>query len=97
MSFNLSGYEKDKIGMFSFAIYTFLGCISFIIVIVLVDYYFLIQKESVYLETLMEGTEDSKEYKMNQIQSLNKYEVKDGIKTIPIKEAINKTVEYYND
>ena len=92
MGFNLSGYEKDKIGMIPFAVYTFFGCIFFILLVVLIDYYFLIEKESVYLDTLTMGTEESKEYKNNQIESLNNN--KDGR---PIKEAIDLTVQYYNE
>ena len=91
MGFKLTGYEKDNIGIFSFAIYTFFGCLSFIIVIVLVNYYFLIEKESVYLDTLTRGTDHSKEYKRSQMEILNKHNI------IPINDAITKTVEFYND
>ena len=83
--------------MFSFAIYTFMGCAFFILVIILIDYYFLIQTESVYLDTLTKGTEYSKQYKRNQIESLNKNDNIDGVETKPIKKAITEAVEYYND
>ena len=103
MSFDLSGYEKDnKISMTSFALYTIAGTISLIIVVLVLSFYFFLERERMYNEIVLQGgTEETKDFKIKQMRILNSYGNKndDGLESerIPINKAIKKTLDYYND
>ena len=102
MSFNLRGYEKDNMSMASFGMYTIAGVATLIAVILLLSFYFFIEKERIYNETVLQGgVEESMNFKVKQLRILNSYGNKsdDGIETsrIPINEAIAKAVDFYND
>ena len=98
MGFNLSGYEKDNINVIPFAFYTIIGCVFFIIVAIFIHYYFIIQQETIYSDTLTKGTTKSENYKKNQLEILNKEgSLDDSTKLVPIETAITKALQYYND
>ena len=102
MGFDLSGYEKDSIKMSSFGIYTIAGLFVLIIVIVLLSFYFFIERERIYKETVLQGgIEKTTDFKNTQIRILNSYGNRgdDGVETsrIPINEAIKNAVDYYID
>ena len=103
MSFDLSGYEKDnKISMTSFTLYTIAGTISLIIVVLVLSFYFFLERERMYNEIVLQGgTEETKDFKIKQMRILNSYGNKndDGIESarIPINNAITKALSYYND
>ena len=102
MSFDLKGYEKDRIKMTSFGIYTLAGIITLIAVILLLSFYFFIERERIYKETVLQGgIEKTTDFKNTQIRILNSYGNRgdDGVETsrIPINEAIKNAVDYYND
>ena len=102
MGFNLTGYEKDNISIASFGMYTIAGVATLIAVILLLYFYFFIEKERIYNEAVLQGgVEKTTDFKINQMRILNSYGNKgdDGVETsrIPINEAIKNTVDYYND
>ena len=103
MGFDLKGYEKDNnMSMTSFALYTFAGTITLIIVIAAISFYFFIEREAMYDEIVLQGgTEETIDFKIKQIKILNSYGNKDGngleSERIPINKAIKKTLGYYND
>ena len=103
MGFDLKGYEKDNnMSMASFALYTFAGLMTLIIVIAALSFYFFIEREEMYDEIVLQGgTEESKDFKIKQIRILNSYGNKndDGLESerIPINKAIKKTLDYYNE
>ena len=103
MGFDLKGYEKDNsMSMTSFALYTFAGIITLIIIIAAISFYFFIEREWMYDEVVLQGgTEETKDFKIKQIRILNSYGNKndEGIESsrIPINDAIKKALNYYND
>ena len=103
MGFDLKGYEKDNsMSMTSFALYTFLGTITLIIVIAAISFYFFIEREGMYNQIVLQGgTQETKDFKIKQLRILNSYGNKndDGIESsrIPINDAIKKALNYYND
>mgnify|MGYP006131892255 FL=1 len=102
MGFDLTGYEKDSIKMSSFTLYTVSGIAVLIIVILLLSFYFFIERERIYKETVLQGgVEKTTDFKNTQMRILSSYGNKgdDGVETsrIPINEAIENAVDYYND
>ena len=54
MGFDLKGYEKDNnMSMTSFALYTFAGAMTLIIVIAALSFYFFIEREGMYDEIVL--------------------------------------------
>ena len=102
MGFDLTGYEKDSIKMSSFALYTVAGTLLLIAVVALLSFYFFIERERIYEETVLQGgVEKTTNFKKTQMRILSSYGNKgdDGIGTsrIPVNEAIKNAVDYYND
>ena len=102
MSFDLTGYEKDNIGIKSFFIYTIIGVTLFFIIIFFLLLYYDMERERLYDEIVLQGgTEETMEYKIQQNRILNSFGNKNdnGIESsrIPIADAIQKTIKYYND
>lgn len=89
MGFNLTGYEKDNIGMKSFAIYTTVGVIALILVIVATSFYMFLEVELAYNENVTEAQiEETVNYKEKESQFLNSHSMKEGI---------GKALDYYNE
>ena len=103
MGFDLTGYEKDNsMTMTSFAIYTFAGIITLLVVVAALSFYFFIEREKMYNEIVLQGgVEESLDFKIKQNRILNSYGNKndDGIESsrIPINNAIKKALEYYDN
>ena len=89
MGFDLTGYEKDNIGIKSFAIYTVAGVIALILVIVATSFYMFLEVELSYNENVTEAQiEETVIYKEKQSQFLNSHSLKEGI---------SKALDYYNE
>ena len=89
MGFDLTGYEKDNIGIKSFAIYTLVGVIALILVIAATSFYMFLEVELSYNENVTEAQiEETVIYKEKQSQFLNSHSMKEGI---------SKALNYYNE
>tara|TARA_Y100001970_G_C14230133_1_gene858075 strand:+ start:1648 stop:1959 length:312 start_codon:yes stop_codon:yes gene_type:complete len=103
MGFDLTGYEKDNnMTMTSFVIYTSAGTIALLLVVAALSFYFFIEREKMYDQIVLQGgVEESIDFKVKQNRILNSYgnQNDDGVESsrIPINNAIEKALEYYND
>ena len=89
MGFDLTGYEKDNIQLKSFGLYTIVGIIALIVVVVLTSFYIFLEIEKSYDENVTQAViKDTDNYKKKQEQFLNSHK---------IKESGSKALEYYND
>lgn len=100
MSFELKGYEKDNMSMKSIALYYFLGSGALILCVVLVSFYFSIEKENYYRKNVMqiesESTIEYKRFEKEFLQSYNLIDKENKIYSIPIDEAIKMVEKKYS-
>jgi len=89
MGFDLTGYEKDNMQMNSFGLYTLLGIIALIAIILLTAFYMFLEVERAYDQNVTQAEiKESIDYKERQNQFLNSHQ---------IKKSLDKAVEYYNE
>ena len=89
MGFDLTGYEKDNIGMKSFAVYTAVGIIALILVVLATSFYMFLEVELSYDENVTQAKiQETMIYKEKQNQFLNSHAMKEGI---------SKALDYYNE
>ena len=89
MGFDLTGYEKDNIQLKSFGLYTIVGIIVLIAVVILTSFYMFLEIEKSYDENVTKAEiKDTSNYKEKQEQFLNSHQ---------IKKSLDKAVEYYNE
>ena len=89
MGFDLTGYESDNMDMKPLALYSILGILALIVVIVAIYFYMLFMGEKYTQELFLErDTQQTINYKKKEAEFLKSHQIKAGIQ---------QAVKYYNE